>query len=77
MTDNSKNAFPTQAELNRVDTVWYRGPDTPGMSLREYAAIKIMAGLMADGDYTSRADTKGISRFAVQCADALLEELAK
>lgn len=46
-----------------------------GLTKREYAAIKIMAGFASDPD---TAGTVGeISKYAVKWADALLKELDK
>jgi hypothetical protein len=62
---NDRPAFPTNesSELNLI----------PGMTLREYAAIKAMQGIVArtgqHQDYTAKD--------AVKCADALIAELAK
>lgn len=70
-----KHAFPnglstTQPDGNRL-------PFDPGMTLREYAAIKIAAGMVsAEGEEVSyRAQT--LAKRAVVFADALLAELQK
>jgi len=68
-------AFPTE-ELS-----YRHGPDPivetiPGMTLRQYAAIKIMAArssVVPDKTYSWAATAED----AVQAADALLAELAK
>lgn len=79
MTDTSGPAFPVETygagvKLRGVQT----GPETgwhTGMTVREYAAIAIAAGLCANPD-APRA-TPILAADAVRMADALLAELRK
>jgi hypothetical protein len=68
--DDGGPAFPT------FNTPVFGGSPFPsgGMTLRQYAAIQIMAGLVADPawDTYSRAE---VAEQAVRNADALLEAL--
>ena len=50
-------------------------PGPLGITLRSYAAIHIMAGLVSDPSIDAGAER--IAQFAVALADSLLEELAK
>ena len=71
-----KHAFPnglstTQPDGNRL-------PFDPGMTLREYAAIKIAAGMLADeGSEGGAYKAHTLASRAVSFADALLAELQK
>lgn len=68
--DTSGPAFPVQYS-NESD-----GPTimpTTGMTMRQYAAIKAMQGLLADG----MDDSEYVAMRAVKAADALLAELEK
>ena len=50
----------------------------PGMTLREYAAIKMAAGMVADGGWADAGDwPKNVVKNAVRLADALIAELDK
>ena len=69
--NTSGPAFPVQYS-NESD-----GPTimpTTGMTIRQYAAIKAMQGLLAKHGYI---DAEYIARGAVKAADALLAELEK
>lgn len=46
-----------------------------GLTKREYAAIKIMAGFASDPDTAGTVEE--VSKYAVKWADALLKELEK
>ena len=64
-------AFPMPAHTDQNGT---RVPMAGGMTLRQYAAIKAMQGVIAsDTDYTM--SSKSIAIISVEHADALLAEL--
>jgi hypothetical protein len=64
-------AFPSPAYAYSNGEI---NPGEGGMTLRQYAAIKAMQGFIAsDTDYVMSA--KGIAKFSVEHADALLAEL--
>lgn len=65
MTDTSKPAFPT---------AWQQ--EWPGLTLREYAAVHALAGLMAY-PYTGNVTPSMHAIDAVAAADALIAELEK
>jgi len=68
-------AFPTPTRNSIGHTAGaYPFPDN-GMTLRQYAAIKITAALSTD--YESFHTNQAIVNRAVQLTDALLAELAK
>jgi len=73
-------AFPTQ-ELSHweADPVTYAPVGIyrtiPGMTLRQYAAIKIMAGALSNPGLSFGGDVH--AELSVKAADALLAELAK
>ena len=53
----------------------YTFPVMPGMTLREYAAIKMAAGMVADGGWADAGDWPNVVKNAVRLADALIAEL--
>jgi hypothetical protein len=48
-----------------------------GMTIREYFAAKAMQGLLANSMIKSELRTDAVATVAVDCADALIAELAK
>lgn len=67
MTTPSESAFPAHTSINQT-----------GMTLREYAAIKIMAVMCGDPerwDAAARHSNRTVQGLAIQAADALLKEL--
>ena len=74
MSKNDKAVFPQLDGPCQVGLPAYEG----GITLREYAAIQIAAGLAADGCFDGDAESSRLmAELAVQDADALLAELAK
>ena len=59
-------AFPTA--VNRIN-------NESGMTLRQYAAIAAMQGILSDP--RAPDDETKVASIAIACADALLAELAK
>lgn len=86
-TENGGSAFP------EVFTKYERGEETGdiastnGMTLRDYFAAKVLAGIHADGQVlssvTKRAKAhemhpaKGVAKFCYEIADAMIEERKK
>ena len=68
--DTSGPAFPGQFDHGHTVESW------TGMTMREYAAIKAMQGLLAANN-AEKYCKQDISLIAVEQADALLKELAK
>ena len=66
MTDENDPAFPETSEGNFF----------PGLTIREYAAIKIMAGFAADPS-TANTDCDALAGTAVLWADDLIAALNK
>ena len=67
---------PLGPQINEYgDQVW---PDYFGLTKREHAAIAAMAAIQANShDNMRQMDSKLTAAFALQCADALMDELAK
>ena len=65
-------AFPNQG---LIDVTGVIQDQAPGMSLREYASVSAMHGLLASGPHD--CDQHGIAHDAVEQADALLAALAE
>ena len=69
-TKDCRAAFPRAAEGDRIMV------DEPGMTLRQYAAVKMASGLVSDGAWADAGDWKNnVVRHAVRLADALIVEL--
>jgi hypothetical protein len=72
MRNSDAPAFPlTEEQIDRCE----RGNGYEGLSKREFAIIKIMAGMAADPDITAGSDL--VSEIAINWADVLFERLEK
>ena len=70
LKDDGRLAFPRVLEH---DHCWVTDP---GMTLRQYAAIKIAAGLVVDGDWSNvEGWRENVAKNAVKLADLLITEL--
>jgi len=76
MTKGSEPAFPQpNIKIVQGHQTWScAGPIEYGMSLRTYAAIKAMQGLLAGNDWASK---NSLASQSVILADELLAELEK
>lgn len=81
MSNHSKPAYPSGLKWTERDH-WdgvrkhEKGPFHAGMTLREHFAARAMQGLLSDTADIDVHPTR-IARLAVECADALIAELAE
>lgn len=70
MTDTNKPAFPHITAIGHKEYA-------PGLTVREYAAIKAMQGILAACSKDGYPTHEMIVKYAIKNADALILELAK
>ncbi len=73
--NGEQSAFPVPPETIVEGDICFA---KDGMSLRQYAAIAAMQGLLANREYTERGfDGQVVVEAAVRFADGLMRELGK